>query len=166
MTAGPVLAVDDLVVEIGTSSGVARPVDGVSFEVAAGETVALVGESGCGKTMTALAVLGLLPRPGRVAQGRISFEGRDLAGCSVRQLREIRGSAVSMVFQEPVSALNPVFTIGQQIVDVLRAHDRAVTRRGRGVARWSCSPASVSPTRRRGSTSTPTSGREECANAR
>ena len=128
----PVLAVDDLVVEIPTSGATARPVDGVSFEVAAGETVALVGESGCGKTMTALAVLGLLPRPSRVARGRIRFEGRDLAGCSARRLREIRGSEVSMVFQEPVSALNPVLTIGRQIVDVLRAHDTALTR---GVAR-------------------------------
>ncbi len=121
----PVLTEEGLVVDIGT----ARPVDGVSFQVAAGERVALVGESGCGKTMTALAVLGLLPRPGRVAAGRIAFDGGDLVGLSARRLREIRGSAISMVFQEPVSALNPVLTIGRQIVDVLRAHDPVLTRR-------------------------------------
>ncbi|MPZ66457.1 MAG: ATP-binding cassette domain-containing protein [Pseudonocardiaceae bacterium] len=125
----PVLSVDDLVVEVDTPYGRARPVDEVSFEVARGETVAIVGESGCGKTMTALAVLGLLPKPGaRVAGGRIRFVGRDLLGLSGRELRRIRGSAMSMIFQEPVSALNPVFTIGQQISDVLRAHDPALTR--------------------------------------
>jgi oligopeptide/dipeptide ABC transporter ATP-binding protein len=128
-TADVVLAVHDLVVEIDTPYGTARPVDGVSFEVARGETVALVGESGCGKTMTALAVLGLLPRPGaRLAGGRIGFAGRDLVGMPGRELRRLRGAAMSMVFQEPVSALNPVFTIGQQIGDVLRAHDSTLSR--------------------------------------
>jgi oligopeptide/dipeptide ABC transporter ATP-binding protein len=125
----PVLSVDDLVVEIATSGGLSRPVDRVGFEVFAGETVALVGESGCGKTMTALAVLGLLPQPGgRIADGRIFFGGRDLVGAPRRELRRISGSAISMIFQEPVSALNPVFTIGQQIADVLRAHDRRLSR--------------------------------------
>lgn len=124
-----VLSVDRLVVEVGTSYGPARPVDQVSFDVAKGETVALVGESGCGKTMTALAVLGLLPKPGaRVGGGGIRFAGRDLLGIPGRELRRIRGSEISMIFQEPVSALNPVFTIGQQISDVLRAHDTAVSR--------------------------------------
>ncbi len=125
----PVLSVDDLVVEIDTPSGPYRPVDGVGFEVFPGETVALVGESGCGKTMTALAVLGLLPQPGgRIADGRIHFGGRNLVDAPRRELRRIRGSAISMIFQEPVSALNPVFTIGQQIADVLRAHDRRLSR--------------------------------------
>jgi len=125
-----VLSVDSLVIEVDTPQGVAHAVDGVSFDVAAGETVAVVGESGCGKTMTALAVLGLLPTPGaRLAAGRIRFAGHDLVGATGRELRRIRGSAISMIFQEPVSALNPVFTIGQQIVDVLRAHDAALSRR-------------------------------------
>jgi oligopeptide/dipeptide ABC transporter ATP-binding protein len=125
-----VLSVDGLVVEIETPYGTARPVDGVSLRVRRGETVAVVGESGCGKTMTALAVLGLLPKPGaRLAAGRIRFAGRDLVGLPDRELRRIRGSAISMIFQEPVAALNPVFTIGQQIADVLRAHDPALSRR-------------------------------------
>ncbi len=126
----PVLAVDELTVELDTADGVARPVDCVSFDVFAGETVAIVGESGCGKTMTALAVLGLVPKPaGRIATGQIRFAGRDLVGISGRALRTVRGSAISMVFQEPTSSLNPVFTIGQQVADVLRAHDRAMSRR-------------------------------------
>lgn len=116
--------------EIDTPYGTARPVDDVSFEVCRGETLAVVGESGCGKTMTALAVLGLLPAPGaRLAAGRIDFEGRDLVGLAHRDLRRIRGSSISMIFQEPASALNPVLTIGRQITDVLRAHDRDLSRR-------------------------------------
>jgi oligopeptide/dipeptide ABC transporter ATP-binding protein len=125
-----VLSVEDLVVAVDTPYGTARPVDGVSLHVAAGETVAVVGESGCGKTMTALAVLGLLPKPGvRVAGGRVRLGDRDLLNAPGRELRRIRGSEISMVFQEPVAALNPVFTIGQQISDVLRTHDPALSRR-------------------------------------
>jgi oligopeptide/dipeptide ABC transporter ATP-binding protein len=125
----PVLSVTDLMVELDTPSGVLRAVNGVNFEIWPGETVALVGESGCGKTMSALAVLGLLPKPGRVAGGRIGFGGRELLGLPTRELRKIRGSQISMIFQEPTSSLNPVFTIGQQITDVLRAHDRGLSRR-------------------------------------
>lgn len=125
-----VLSVDGLVVEIATPYGAARPVDEVSFEVRRGETLAVVGESGCGKTMMALAVLGLLPRPGaRLVGGRIRFDGRDLVGLPRRELRRIRGSSISMIFQEPASALNPVLSIGRQITDVLRAHDPALARR-------------------------------------
>lgn len=125
----PVLSVTDLVVEFDTPNGVVRAVNGVTFEIWPGETVAVVGESGCGKTMSALAVLGLLPPPGRVAAGRVGFGGRELVGLPTRELRKIRGSQISMIFQEPTSSLNPVFTIGQQITDVLRAHDRGLSRR-------------------------------------
>lgn len=106
----------DLCVEFATPEGTVRAVNDVSFDVFPGETVAVVGESGCGKTMSALAVLGLVPRPaGRIAAGRIQFDQQDLLELRPRQLRRIRGSAVSMIFQEPVSSLNPVFTIGQQM---------------------------------------------------
>ena len=124
------LSVRDLTVEFRTPEGKVRAVDGVSFDVHAGETVALVGESGCGKTMSALAVLGLVPAPaGHITSGRIRCEGRDLVGLSSRDLRKVRGSLISMVFQEPTSSLNPVFTVGQQIAGVLRAHDRSLSRR-------------------------------------
>ncbi len=128
--ATPRLSVQNLTVEFRTPEGTVRAVDGVSFDVHAGETVALVGESGCGKTMSALAVLGLVPAPaGHIAGGRITCEGRELVGLSNRELRKVRGSLVSMVFQEPASSLNPVFTVGQQIAGVLRAHDRSLSRR-------------------------------------
>ncbi len=126
----PSLSVRDLTVEFDTPQGIVRAVDGVSFDVFPGETVALVGESGCGKTMTALAILGLVPRPaGRIAGGRIRCDGRNLLGMSNRELRSIRGAVASMVFQEPASSLNPVFTVGKQIAGVLRAHDRGLSRR-------------------------------------
>ncbi len=103
-------------------SGVLRAVDGIDLTIRAGETVGLVGESGSGKTMTALSILGLVPPPGRIVAGEILFRGRDLVALSTRELRAIRGREIAMIFQEPASALNPVFTVGQQIAEVLRAH--------------------------------------------
>ena len=123
-----VLQVEDLRVTFSAPEGPLHAVDGVNLTVASGETVALVGESGCGKTMTALAVLGLVP-PEATVEGRIAFEGRDVRGLNPRDLRELRGAGISMVFQEPVSSLNPVFRIGDQISDVIRAHDRDVSKR-------------------------------------
>ncbi|HWB73216.1 MAG TPA: ABC transporter ATP-binding protein, partial [Egibacteraceae bacterium] len=132
---GAVLAVRDLVVEFDTPEGTVRAVDGVSFDVAAGETLGVVGESGCGKTVTALAVLGLLPRPpGRIARGRILLEGRDLLQLSARQLRQVRGKQVAMVFQDPMTSLHPAFTVGHQVAEALRAHHprlRAAAARAR-----------------------------------
>ena len=122
-----VLQVEDLRVTFSAPEGPLHAVDGVNLTVASGETVALVGESGCGKTMTALAVLGLVP-PDAAVQGRIHFEGRDVRGLNPRDLRELRGAGISMVFQEPVSSLNPVFRIGDQISDVIRAHDSQVSK--------------------------------------
>ena len=119
----PVLCVKDLVVEFDTDQGVARAVDGVSFELNAGDTLGLVGESGCGKTVTGLALLGLVPSPpGRIVSGSIEFMGRDLTTLHENELRKIRGSEISMIFQEPMTALNPVFRIGNQMTDVLRLH--------------------------------------------
>ena len=108
-----------------TSAGVVRAVDGVSWDIREGETVALVGESGCGKSMTALSILGLVPRPpGRIVAGEVRFEGRDLVRLPERELQRVRGAKIAMIFQEPMSSLNPVFTIGEQIAETLRHHER------------------------------------------
>ncbi|MDP9419965.1 MAG: ABC transporter ATP-binding protein [Actinomycetota bacterium] len=130
----PLLAIRDLAVEFRTPAGVVHAVDHVSYDVHSGEVVGVVGESGCGKTVTALSILGLVAAPpGRIVAGKILFEGRDLLAASRRELQRLRGNDISMVFQDPQSSLNPVFTIGQQIVAVLQAHDRRLsTRAARG----------------------------------
>jgi oligopeptide/dipeptide ABC transporter ATP-binding protein len=122
--AEPLLRVRDLRTYFYTENGVARAVDGVSFEIGAGETVGLVGESGCGKSVTALSVLRLVRPPGRIEQGsELIFDGKNLATLDEREMRSIRGARVSMVFQEPMTALNPVFTVGDQIAEVVRVHN-------------------------------------------
>mgnify|MGYP000235769028 CR=1 FL=1 len=119
----PLLEVDNLQVEFSTERGVARAIDGVSFNVNEGETLGIVGESGCGKSVTSLSVMGLIPRPpGRIVGGEIRFAGQDLTQLSDKAYRKLRGRDMSMIFQEPMTALNPVFTIGNQISDVLRRH--------------------------------------------
>jgi len=134
MTA-PLLEVNNLVVEFATDAGVVRAVDDISFSVAAGETVGLVGESGCGKTVTGLALLGLVPTPpGRVASGSIRLDGQELVGLDDSVMRSVRGSQVAMIFQEPMTALNPVFRIGNQMIDVLRQHQRITRRQARAAA--------------------------------
>jgi len=116
------LLVDGLRVQFWTQRGTVYAVNGVSFEIAAGETLGIVGESGCGKSVTSLAILGLLPRAGRVTSGRAIFEGRDLIGLSDAQLRRIRGREIAMIFQDPMTSLNPVLTIGRQIRETLETH--------------------------------------------
>jgi oligopeptide/dipeptide ABC transporter ATP-binding protein len=119
------LEIRDLVVAFPGRDGVEIPVvRGLSLEVGRGEMVGLVGESGCGKSMTSLAVLGLVPPPGRIAGGSIRFDGRELVGLSEAALRTVRGRRVGLVFQEPAAALNPVLTAGQQVVEAIRAHRR------------------------------------------
>ena len=118
------LEVENLRTHFRTPDGVVRAVDGVSFAVAAGETVAIVGESGCGKSMTANSILRLVPQPpGRIA-GAIRFDGTDLLTLSERAMRGIRGNQIGMVFQEPMTSLNPVLTVGYQIAETLRLHQR------------------------------------------
>ena len=125
----PVLTVDDVRVEFNTRRGKALVLNGVSFEARAGETLCIVGESGCGKSMTALTVLGLVPQPpGRVSGGRVLFGDEDLLKARPERLRAVRGNRISMIFQEPMTSLNPVFTVGEQIAESLRLHaglDRA-----------------------------------------
>ncbi len=122
MTA-PLLELHDLHTFFYTDTGVARSVDGVSFRVNAGETLGVVGESGCGKSVTALSILRLVRPPGRIEAGsEIRFEGRDLLSLGEEEMRRVRGNRIAMVFQEPMTALNPVFTIGDQIAEVARIH--------------------------------------------
>ena len=123
MATQTILEVRDLTVELATRDGISPVIDGLSFEVGAGETLALVGESGCGKSMTALAVMGLVPHPiGRIAGGEIRFGSEDLVAVGEDRLRDIRGNDISMIFQEPMTSLNPVYSVGEQIAEVLRRH--------------------------------------------
>ena len=115
------LEVRDLTISFETARGVAHAVSGSNFTIAAGERVGMVGESGSGKSLTGLALLGLSPRAAKLG-GQILLDGTDLLQLSERQLRTVRGSQVSMIFQEPMTALDPVFTVGQQIASTLRAH--------------------------------------------
>ena len=128
---GALLRVRDLSVEFATRYGTVPVLDRISIDLDAGATLGLVGESGCGKSMTALAIMGLIPSPpGRVAGGSILFADEDLTRASDAHLRDIRGNAISMIFQEPMTSLNPVYTIGEQIAEVLRRHQDL----GRGAA--------------------------------
>jgi peptide/nickel transport system ATP-binding protein len=119
----PLLKVEDLRVEFKTRRGKALVLNGVDFEIRAGETLCVVGESGCGKSMTALALLRLIPSPpGRISSGRVMFQGEDLVAASIERMREVRGNRISMIFQEPMTSLNPVLTVGDQIGESLRLH--------------------------------------------
>lgn len=120
----PLLEVEGLVTSFPANGGRAPVVDGVDLRVEAGEVVALVGESGCGKSMTAFSVMRLVPKPGRIDAGRILFEGRDLRTLPITEMRTVRGSAISMIFQEPMTSLNPVQRVGAQIVEAIRLHRR------------------------------------------
>jgi peptide/nickel transport system ATP-binding protein/oligopeptide transport system ATP-binding protein len=120
----PLLSVHDLKVFFHSDNTVSRAVDGVSYEVREGETVCLVGESGCGKTVSVLAILGLIPQPpGEIKEGMIFFKGRNLLELDEEALQKIRGKEISMIFQEPMTSLNPVFTIGDQIEEAITTHD-------------------------------------------
>jgi len=120
---GKLLDIRDLKTYFYTSDGVARAVDGVSFSVGRGATLGIVGESGCGKSVSALSILRLIPDPpGRIESGEIIFEGRNLLELSEPEMRRIRGNRISMIFQEPMTSLNPVFTVGSQIAEVFRIH--------------------------------------------
>ena len=111
-----------------TRAGVIKAVDDLSLRLQKGRVLGLVGESGCGKTVTALSILNLVPYPGKIVSGKILFDGSDLLALSARDLREIRGARIAMIFQEPMTALNPVFTVGNQIAEVLSTHQR-ITRK-------------------------------------
>ncbi len=129
--ATPLLVVEDLHTHFETDEGIGRAVDGVSFAVDAGRTLGILGESGCGKSVTALSILRLVSPPGRVVSGEIRYRGEDLLRRSERAMREIRGAEIAMIFQEPMTSLNPVFTVGNQIGEAIRLHqhlDRSAVR--------------------------------------
>jgi peptide/nickel transport system ATP-binding protein len=123
-----VLEVQDLHMSFALARGTAHAVDGVSFTLERGRVLGLVGESGCGKSMTALCLLRLVPAPGRITAGRILFEGRDLLALPEREMRAVRGAGLAMIFQEPTTALNPVLTVGSQVAEAIALH-RPVSRR-------------------------------------
>src|SRR5215208_137488 len=128
----PLLRVDDLRTSFFTSDGEVRAVDGVTFDIEDGKTVGLVGESGCGKSVTALSIIRLLPQDtGRITGGEILYRGRNLAGLADADVRRIRGNEISMIFQEPMTSLNPVMTVGDQIAETLRLHQGAGSRAAR-----------------------------------
>ncbi|MEN5082553.1 ABC transporter ATP-binding protein [Bosea sp. TWI1241] len=120
----PLLEIDKLQTHFRTPDGINRAVDGVSFAIEAGQTLAVVGESGCGKSVTAMSILRLIPEPPGKIAGAIRFQGRNLLDCSDAEMRAIRGNEISMIFQEPMTSLNPVLTIGRQIGETLRLHQK------------------------------------------
>jgi oligopeptide/dipeptide ABC transporter ATP-binding protein len=127
----PLLAVDHLTTAFELAGGAVPAVDDVSFEINEGETLGLVGESGCGKSVTALSILRLVQPPGRISRGSIRFRGRNLLELAEREMRQVRGAGIALIFQEPMTALNPVFTIGDQIAETLLVHGRATRRDAR-----------------------------------
>jgi ABC-type dipeptide/oligopeptide/nickel transport system ATPase component len=131
---GPLLEVEHLSVAFDAAAGPVVAVDDVSFSVAAGETLGLVGESGSGKSVTAFSILRLLPPAGRVTGGRVLFQGRDLLSLSESEMRSVRGGGISLIFQEPMTALNPVMRVGDQIAEALTVHGIATGARARAAA--------------------------------
>jgi len=120
----PTLVVDSITTSFPGQDGRVNVVDDVSFEVKRGEVLAVVGESGCGKSVTALSVMRLIPRPGRVDSGRVILDGKEILSLSVPEMRQVRGRGISMIFQEPMTSLNPVVTCGKQVVEAIRLHER------------------------------------------
>ena len=130
----PLLRVERLTTVFDLRGGVLRAVDDVTFEIRPGETLGLVGESGSGKSVTALSIMRLVQAPGRIAGGRIVFKGRDLLTLDERQMRAVRGAHISLIFQEPMTALNPVFSVGDQVAEALIVHGRASRREAKAAA--------------------------------
>lgn len=118
----PLLKIDNLCTQFPTRQGLVRSVDGVSFSIEAGELLGIVGESGCGKSVTAMSILRLISAPGRIAAGSIKFKGEELTTATPERMREIRGDDIAMIFQDPMTSLNPVYTVGEQIAEALRLH--------------------------------------------
>ena len=145
-----ILSVRDLATHFHTRDGIIRAVDGVSFDLAAGETLGIVGESGCGKSVTALTIMRLIPpETARIAHGSVTFEGRELTRLSEEQMREIRGKSISMIFQEPMTSLNPVLTVGTQIAENVWRHTGASKTQARERAQEMLDLVGIADSRRR-----------------
>ncbi|MFZ5811498.1 MAG: ABC transporter ATP-binding protein [Thermodesulfobacteriota bacterium] len=143
------LSVKNLRTAFHTTEGTAVAVDGVSLDLARGETVAVVGESGCGKTVLGLSILGLVQPPGRIDSGEVVFDGRDLRGLSAREMRAVRGNRISMIFQEPMTSLNPVLRVGEQIAEAIRLHRGKSRRQALEMAREMLSLVGIADAGRR-----------------
>ena len=146
----PLLEIQGLNVAFETSRGDVRPVRDVSLSIFPGQTVALVGESGCGKSVTAMSILRLIPSPpGKVLGGQILFEGRDLLSLSEREMRAVRGKDIAMIFQEPMTSLNPVYTVGDQIVEAVRLHQGVGTNEAYRIAEQALRDVGIADPHRR-----------------
>ena len=159
-----VLKVRELETVFQTRRVTVRAVRSISFDLRRGERLGIVGESGSGKSAAALSILGLLGAPGKVVGGQVQLNGRELRGLNDREMSRIRGNEISLVYQDPMSALDPVKTIGNQLLEVIRAHDRSISRAWRGAGRSSCCGTSTSPTLNGAWTITRTNIRAGCAN--
>ena len=129
MSESIVLDIRNLKSHFFTAKGEVPAVDGVTIQVPPGKIIGIVGESGCGKSMTAMSVMGLLRYPGRVVEGSITLDGRDITHLSPRELAKVRGNEISMIFQDPMTSLNPVITVGEQIMEVIRLHDKKISKK-------------------------------------
>src|SRR3954469_15813913 len=146
----PLLEVKNLSVAFDTERGQIRPVRDVSLSIYPGQTVAVVGESGCGKSVTAMSILRLIPQPpGKVLGGEILLEGRDLLKLPEREMRSVRGKDIAMIFQEPMTSLNPVYTIGEQIVEAVTLHQGVGTRKAYEIAEQALRDVGIADPHRR-----------------
>src|SRR5213075_335259 len=146
----PLLEIKNLNVAFETNRGLIRPVRDSSLTIYPGQTVAVVGESGCGKSVTALSVLRLIPSPpGKVLGGQINFEGRDLLRLTESEMRRVRGKDIAMIFQEPMTSLNPVYTIGDQIVEAVTLHQHVNSRRAYEIAEEALREVGIADAHRR-----------------
>ena len=167
MSDRPLLSVEGLCVEFATDSGTMSAVDGIDLAIERGGTLALVGESGCGKSMTALAIMGLVPEPpGRVAGGHIRFDGTELTALSPAERRGYRGNKIAMIFQEPMTSLNPAFTIGDQIGEGLIRHRGLSPARRPAPRRSRCCAGCICHSRNGAPLTTRTASRAGCVSAR
>ena len=167
--AEPLLSVQDLTVEFDTEDGVVHAVTGVSYDLNAGETLGVVGESGSGKSVSVMSMLGLIPMPpGRIVSGEALYKGRDLLTLPKKELQAIRGGEVAMIFQDPMTSLNPVLTIGDQIAEAITTHNPDVGDEQRlASGRCACSSSSACPSRTRRIRSVPARVlRAACASGR
>jgi peptide/nickel transport system ATP-binding protein len=157
----PLLEVDRLRVEFQTRRGTLAAVEDVSFAIGRGEVLGVVGESGAGKSLTGMAIIGLLEPPGRIASGEIRLDGRRIDDLPQNELRRIRGRRIGAIFQDPLTSLNPLYTVGQQLVETIRTH-LPVSRQEARHARWPCCVKPASRRRSSASTSTRTSFPAAC----
>ena len=145
----PLLSVRNLITRFDTPAGVFNAVDGISFSIYPGQTLALVGESGCGKSVTALSLMRLITEPGRIVGGQVIMENRDLLSITESQMRRVRGGKIAMIFQEPMTSLNPVFTIGFQIVEAIQLHQKVSNSQAAAIAETALRRVGVADAARR-----------------